>query len=197
MQSCAHLGLPGLELGLAACASDIADPLRRDAWRALEAYCRNAAVSEDTKLLALASRQDEDPVVRLAALRVLMSHGVDPDIAASAETDPDALIRAEAIRYLPPASLLEHLRDDVLAVRSVATERLLALGTDVQLQMGTSTVIEAERSDTLGQLIARSAVAASLAADSLADPQTPARTALVILEGFATAEYSGDAIGQK
>ena len=71
---------------------------------------------------------DPDPVIRLAALRLLFRATDDRDALAAAQKDPDPLIWAEAVSRLPVSALCDRLGHNAQPVRQAAAQRLLREG---------------------------------------------------------------------
>ena len=185
LQITVGLGIERIEAAILTRAGNLNDPLRRIAWQAIDAYCSAPNAGKEAVASARHALTDEDPVVRLAAFRLLFRETRDPDLLAIAGNDADPLIRAEATRWLPASSLQTSLGDDALPVRRAAVGRLLKEGFQQQIEDGVSCLIKAEHSDTLALLICHSTSARSSAAQALASQTLEKRKALVVLDAFA------------
>jgi len=187
IQIAAGLETDGIEAAILARAAG-GDPLRRTAWQALGAgRATSAARREAAVAAARDAAADEDPVIRLAAFKLLFHETDGPDLLATAASDADPLIRAEAVARLPLDALTPRLGDDALPVRCAAVDRLLAEGGPRQVEDAAALLLSAERGDTLARLIGRSAHARARVAATLASGALSKRTALVALDAFARA----------
>lgn len=178
---------PDLRGALQDALSDV-DPARRAAaWQAACDGCVRGVDWPQAREAAEAALRDDIPPIRLSAFKVLHSTDPDPARCAQAMADPDALVRAEAVACLPADNLLAYVADPSLAVRSAVCARLLAENDPVVIGSAVRALIAAERSDTVGELLAGSEAARNEACAIVADPSTRAKDALVVLTGFAQA----------
>lgn len=178
-------GAPGaaIDAALLARIGDEDAALRRTAWEVLAERPGPASASE----MIAAGTNDDDPVIRAAAFRIgLRGEGAEA-LRAKALADADPLIRASGVAALSAEPALAHIGDPARAVRSAALERVLS-GEDAGVPArAVATLLDAERADTLGELVARSEPARDAAKATLAAPDVPNRKALILLQAFGGA----------
>lgn len=192
MQTCGHLEGAAITAAFLTHVRSTDDPVRRAAWRALE---RSVPPSDEVVAAAHGAFQDTDPVVRLAAFRILMRDGTRADILSEAQTDADPLLRAEAMGWLSADLLPRHLCDDAFAVREAAAARLCSTGTPSDIVAGVDHLLDSERSDTIAVLMAASPDARSRVIDALSASGDRPRRALVLLNAFTMVPRGSDPRG--
>lgn len=185
MQTAAAVEIDDVEAALLTQTHTGTDEARRAAWQCLARRSADRALGEDARCAAQAAIADPDPVIRLAAYQLRMRGTFDEDLIRLAARDEDALIRAEAVRVLPPDGALAHLGDPVLTVRSVALDRLTSAEAPDLATAAFDQLVAAERSDTMSMLFSASAPATAKAFSTLTDASLPLRKALVILTALS------------
>lgn len=185
MQTAAAANVSDLETSLLDQAGNGTDGARRAAWQCLARRATHHLPREEACAAARSAFGDPDPVIRLAAYQIRMRRPVEEDLVQLASRDEDALIRAEAVRALPPESALAHFADPVLTVRSAALQRLTIAERPDLATAAFDQLVEAERSDTLSSLLSASAPATATAFSTLTDASLPLRKALVILTALS------------
>ncbi|MEM8956518.1 MAG: HEAT repeat domain-containing protein [Pseudomonadota bacterium] len=188
VQTTAAATVADLEAPILAQADTLTEEVRRAAWQCLARRVTPHSPSDDAPAAAQSAIGDPDPVVRLAAYQILLRKFAEEALVQRASRDEDALIRAEAVRVLPPDSALAHLADPVLAVRSAALEQLAIAERPDLAAAAFDRLVEAERSDTLSSLFSASAPATAYAFRTLTDASLPLRKALVILTALSQRE---------
>jgi HEAT repeat protein len=158
--------------------SDPDERMRRAAWTALA----KRPVDEDCLEYAALAFKESDPVIRIAALRLLSAHGRVAQLA-DALSDEDALIRAEGVAALPAASAAGFLSDPASSVRTAAAESILGSGQESLIKAAIETAIDAEKGDTLRLLVSTKA-ARRIAVEHLSQSTTSNRGALITLRGL-------------
>ncbi len=156
------------------------------AWAGLARHFDGQTPDEAACDAARAACKDGDPVVRHAAYSLLLCAAADPATIDAAAREEDALIRVLAVPFLSVERAIEALGDPALKVRNSALIRVLEAGTPADVNTAVARALAAERSDTLGALVARSAQARARTLQHLAASDLPQRAALVLLEGLAT-----------
>ncbi len=161
--------------------ADRDEMIRRMVWNALS----SSSVPDDFISVAEAAFRDTDPVIRLAAFRIL-SEQFAVDLIAEALIDADALMRAEAVATLSGDVLLDYLGDKASVVRDTAVKRIAESGDNGLILFAVDGAVKAERVDTLSSIVRLSATAKARAVQALADEAVSDRSALVILRGLET-----------
>ncbi|WP_299498621.1 HEAT repeat domain-containing protein [uncultured Roseobacter sp.] len=156
------------------------ETIRRAAWETLA----GRAVAPAFRKTAEAGSADSDPLIRMAAFRILLQDP-DPAVLSRGLNDADALIRAEAVAHLPASQALDFIGDTATAVRQKAAQKILTSGETTFIQAAMRAVIDSERSDTLGMLARQADAAQERAFEILADSVDNPRRALIILRGLA------------
>lgn len=108
-------------------------------------------------LLQVLDSPGRDPVIRIAAFRILCTLP-DATVLADALTDDDALIRAEAVAQMPVETAQDFIGDPAQPVRQIAVRRIASDGADTHVQAAADRAILVERADTLSDLIAAAPV---------------------------------------
>ncbi len=158
---------------------------RRLAWTGLARHFDRQETDEAAVDAARAACTDDDPVVRHAAYSLLLRAEADPAVIDAAAREEDALIRVLAVPFLSVERAIEALGDPALKVRNSALTRVLEAGTPADVNTAVARALAAERSDTLGALVARSTQARAQTLVCLAGSDLPQRAALILLEGLA------------
>ncbi|MEM9250053.1 MAG: HEAT repeat domain-containing protein [Pseudomonadota bacterium] len=188
LQIVAGLGNAAVDAAVVTRAADTDDPLRRNAWQALEGSTFAPAATAATHAI-----HDDDPLVRLIGYRLLLAVSQDPDVLVTCQADSDALVRVEAVRHLPSEALAALLSDPAPIVRKAIAERMFDVCSGGEIEGMVAQLLSSQCSDTLAFLWPRSSVVRSAMARRLSAPELDKREALIVLNAFASpaAEHTG------
>lgn len=181
----ADLQSPHIRAALLGCLDEPVDALQREVWSAFERQMLYAV--PERELLAAARNRiaHSDPVVKLAAFRIVTQAGKNDEIVGAALKDEDALLRAAAVSLLAPGEAAKHLADEVSVVRDAALEQVLCgKGMDTA-RHAADILIQAERIDTLAKLLTSSTTIAQQLKTELLTQEWPAKKTLIILSSFS------------
>ncbi len=183
MKIVAGLAAPQIRAALLTRLETAPEDLGGVIWTALEQNCGTLGADEVFLEAAGKALSHKDPVARIAAYRICQSAGeADPSVQENALADPDALIRAEAVKFLMPEKAVNHLNDEVFVVRKAALERVLKAGKKEVACHAAETLIDAERSDTLSILLRSSEPAFDHLQEGLLHGGWPLRKAFIALD---------------
>lgn len=186
------LGIAGDAPGIAIEAAAIEavqskdDALRLAAYRALLKRAEADRNGAQNTGLARNGLADENPAIRSTSAQILaLSPGNSVALEAFLE-DPDALVRAVAVRH---AATNEHalvaLEDPALVVREAALAKVLAEGQDDLASAVFDALSRAERIDTLADACCKSDLVLNRSIQALAGSDVTPKQAHVLLEALA------------
>lgn len=182
IQICGTARIDGMVPALLAARPAAPDSAQRAIWTALCQAPPDPACAEDLLSAAHAAHDHEDTVIRGAAFAVLAARAPDSPCLAAALRDPDALIRAAAIRRQPPVDAMAHLADDAMPARHAAVDVVLAEGSDALQRQMADEIAAAERADTLAYALAQSGPARQWYSQRLATPGLGDRAVFILLD---------------
>ncbi|QDG76151.1 HEAT repeat domain-containing protein [Labrenzia sp. PHM005] len=185
IRACADLAAPQIRSALVECLDDPQDELVREAWVALEQ--QNAISETDDDLLAAAKIAfgHKDPVIRLAAFKIIAGAEPDAGLLAAALIDEDALMRAAAVQFVAPEEAILHLGDQISLVRTTALTRVLTADTPKIIGEAAEILISAERIDTLSKLLSTSAGLFRQLKHDLLIQEWPPKRSFIVLSALA------------
>ena len=182
IRTCGHLGGDDITTCLTTIANEEDDALCAAAWAALE----SRAPEPDTALRTAAKLaiSHDDPRIRLSAFRVLDFGATEPDLAALARKDGDAIIRAEAVRHADPVVASTFVSDPSNIVRRSALDTIAAADDPALLITAFDTLVDARFAATLADVIAVSDHVIDVALIHLVKPDISPQSAYVILQAL-------------
>ncbi|WP_424969235.1 HEAT repeat domain-containing protein [Dinoroseobacter sp. S76] len=179
---CGTARMNGMTAALLAARPEAPDTAQQAIWTALAQTSPDPDCAEALLSAAHKAHGHEDPVIRAAAYAVLAKLAPDSPCLAAALEDPDALIRAAAIRRLPPEDALAYLGDGAMAVRHGAVDVILTEGSDAAQRQMAERIASAERADTLAYALAQSEPARRWFYDRLSTPDLGDRAVFILLD---------------
>ena len=179
---CGHLGGDDITSCLTTIAHEEDDALCAAAWAALET--RPQAPDTPLRTAAKLAISHDDPRIRLSAFRVLGFGATEPDLAALARKDGDAMIRAEAVRHADPVVASTFVSDPSNIVRRSAVDTIVAADEPALLITAFDALVDARFVDTLADVLAVSDDIQALALIHLAKPDISPQSAYVILQAL-------------
>ncbi|SHF36249.1 HEAT repeat [Litoreibacter ascidiaceicola] len=168
-----------------ACESED-DALRLAAWRALEQRAEAGLLNAQPEVDIEVGLTDENPAIRSATANILAMTPETTHALRGALLDPDALVRAIALRHCSSdGEAITALSDSTLVVRVAALERILASKDTGLAALVFDTLVKAERIDTLADACSKSDEILTLSIQALAETEISPKRAHVLLEAVA------------
>lgn len=162
------------------------DALRLTAFRALLKRAQAGQISPQTADLAQVGLADENPAIRSTAAEIFALPPANIAALAAVLQDPDALVRAVAVRHAATnEQALSALEDPALVVREAALTKVLASGQDDLASTVFDALAQAERIDTLADACRKSDLVLTRSIQALAGTDVTPKQAHVLLEALA------------
>lgn len=170
-------------------AAEAQNPALRTA--AFDGLCKRAAtqvLSPEAVDLLCAGLADAEPVIRGYAAEALRLSGAAPEILSGCLNDPDAAVRASALRALGTdhaATIASFFADPALAVRHAALQCVFQSGEAPALSAGLRAALDAQQIDTLAEACRQSDAAIGFVSERLARTDNSPKQVYVLLEVLA------------
>lgn len=175
-----------IEVAIVEAVESADDALRLAAYSALLKRAQTDRNSPPTVDLALVGLADDNPAVRSTAAEILALHPANKVALEAFLEDPDALVRAVAVRHAATnEQALSALEDTALVVREAALAKVLATGQDDLASSVFDALAQAERIDTLADACRKSDLVLTRSIQALADTDATPKQAHVLLEALA------------
>ena len=177
---------PAIEAAVLEAAESDDDALRLAAYRALLKRADAGLFNAETAAKTNAGLSDENPAIRSTAANILALTPNTSIALSDCLEDPDALVRAVAVRHCATdEQTLAALSDATLIVREAALEKILAAQTDDLETAAFDALTRAERIDTLADACCRSETVMTRSIQALAKAELTPKQAHVVLEALA------------
>ncbi|AEI94181.1 HEAT repeat domain-containing protein [Roseobacter litoralis] len=182
---------PAIEAAILEATESEEDTLRLAAWRALEKRADGGMLAAQGAFEIESGLSDEHPAIRSAAANIL---AMNPETALALRaclSDPDALVRAIAVRNCATTDeATAALKDAASVVRAVALDRILPSNDSTVTKSVFEALSKAERINTLAGACSRSDTILSLCFKALSESDVTPRQTHILLEALAQSSPS-------